>query len=259
MSRDPCDIYNSGTIIIKSNTVNEIIFCDEYEHESETIEYVPESILQTNAIETESFIVLREQFNTFLQMSCDCKAIAEMNKSLCGHSSTKCGHGRNYQSFFNGGYQELVLHPDRPSKDLIYECSDQCSCQTTCENRLVQFGPRKNLRITDFTSLGKNFGLITLDNIPAGGFICEYAGEILTKEEATQRHSRNDSENLDNYIICLNERSRKTRDMGQAIQTFVDPSRCGNIGRYLNHSCDANCEILSIRIDGPIPKLGLLF
>lgn len=257
MSREPDDIYNRGTIIIKNNSINEIIFCDEYEHKSETIEYVPENILQTNATESESFIILRAQFNTFLQISCDCKTYAEMDYNLCGNSSTTCCHGQNYQTHFNGRNQELILNPHRRSKDLIYECSDQCSCETTCTNRLVQFGPRKNLQIADFGSLKKNFGLITLDSIPAGGFICEYAGEILTKEEAAQRHSRNDAEHLDNYVICLNERSSEISERAKTVQTFIDPSRCGNIGRYLNHSCDANCEIFIVRIDGPIPKLGL--
>lgn len=42
----------------------------------------------------------------------------------------------------------------------------------------------------------------------------------------------------------------------QHFQTFIDPSRKGNIGRYLNHSCEPNCEIFSVRIDGPLPRLG---
>jgi histone-lysine N-methyltransferase SETMAR len=31
----------------------------------------------------------------------------------------------------------------------------------------------------------------------------------------------------------------------------------GNIGRYLNHSCDPNCEILSVRVDSIIPKIAI--
>ncbi|XP_033232843.1 histone-lysine N-methyltransferase SETMAR isoform X5 [Drosophila pseudoobscura] len=34
-----------------------------------------------------------------------------------------------------------------------------------------------------------------------------------------------------------------------------DPSRRGNIGRYINHSCDPNCHITAVRIDCPIPKI----
>ncbi|KAM8703491.1 hypothetical protein ACLKA7_008161 [Drosophila subpalustris] len=75
-------------------------------------------------------------------------------------------------------------------------------------------------------------GLRTTVDIPCGAFICEYAGELLTLENNT--------------------------DCRQPTQTtIVDPSRRGNIGRYLNHSCEPNCEVLAVRINSPIPKIGI--
>ncbi|CAG4963394.1 unnamed protein product [Parnassius apollo] len=41
------------------------------------------------------------------------------------------------------------------------------------------------------------------------------------------------------------------------MQTFVDPTHFGNIGRYVNHSCDPNCYIVPVRINSPIPKLAI--
>ncbi|XP_030564191.1 histone-lysine N-methyltransferase SETMAR isoform X3 [Drosophila novamexicana] len=35
------------------------------------------------------------------------------------------------------------------------------------------------------------------------------------------------------------------------------PAQRGNIGRYLNHSCQPNCEILPVRTNCPIPKVGI--
>ncbi|XP_030564190.1 probable histone-lysine N-methyltransferase set-23 isoform X2 [Drosophila novamexicana] len=38
---------------------------------------------------------------------------------------------------------------------------------------------------------------------------------------------------------------------------FIYPAQRGNIGRYLNHSCQPNCEILPVRTNCPIPKVGI--
>lgn len=255
------EYIHRGVPITEYQRAAETIFQDEYEHINDDIEYVPENVLQSDDVESESFHRLSDQFNSVLLMSCRCES-SDGQTNVCGSSSSSsCAHGRNYCRHINEQYQELVLNPDRPSQDLIYECSDQCACPSACNNRLVQFGPRKWLQIADFTGSNKKYGLITVASIPSGGFICEYAGEILTKDEVARRRLRNDAENLDNYIICLNERSMASDDHSSSddmeiMQTFIDPSRKGNIGRYLNHSCDPNCEILSVRIDGPIPKLG---
>lgn len=249
-----------STPITDIEKVTEKCFNDDYEHINNDIEYVPENILQSNNNESDSFRQLSEQFNSVLLMSCQCALVGGQG-NVCGTGFPSCVHGQNYLSVISNHFQELVLNPDRPSKDLIYECSDQCSCPSTCNNRLVQYGPRKMLQIKYFADTNKNYGLITINNIPSGGFICEYAGELLTIDEVKQRRQKNDAENLDNYIICLNERSMADdNDSKDSVitQTFFDPSRKGNIGRYLNHSCEPNCEILSIRIDGPIPRLGML-
>ncbi|XP_017855953.1 PREDICTED: probable histone-lysine N-methyltransferase set-23 isoform X3 [Drosophila arizonae] len=39
--------------------------------------------------------------------------------------------------------------------------------------------------------------------------------------------------------------------------TLSYPSKRGNIGRYLNHSCQPNCKILPVRTNCPIPKIGI--
>ncbi|XP_004524324.1 histone-lysine N-methyltransferase SETMAR isoform X2 [Ceratitis capitata] len=97
-------------------------------------------------------------------------------------------------------------------------------------------------------------GLLTTGNIPKGGFICEYAGEILTRNEASRRINLNEQNLGMNYILVMNEQ----REEGNSTNiTIIDPSKKGNIGRYLNHSCDPNCEIRSVRVDCPIPKIAI--
>lgn len=214
---------------------------DDYDHLQSDLEYVVENVLQTTNTRTDSFERLADEFNSFIENKCSCSTLSKCKDDNCCHGNS---YIRN---------DELVLNSNRRSKDLIYECSAHCSCTQKCENRLVQFGLRKHLRIVPCDR--KRLGLITLAAIAEGAFICEYAGEVLTKNEAVRRQRRNDESGEMNYIICLIERPTAA-DENAKICTFIDPSRLGNIGRYLNHSCDPNCEILSVRIDGPIPKLG---
>jgi histone-lysine N-methyltransferase SETMAR len=35
----------------------------------------------------------------------------------------------------------------------------------------------------------------------------------------------------------------------------VDPTTIGNIGRYINHSCQPNAVVVPVRTDIPVPKL----
>lgn len=228
---------------------------DDYEHIDSSVEYVVENVLQTSDTSSSEYAMLQEKFHTFAAQTCDC---TEPNRCMDGND---CLHGGNYVVYEDKqtNHCELILNENRKSRDLIYECSAFCSCASYCSNRLVQFGPRKGLKIEDYSHLGKHLGLTTLVSIPKGSFVCEYAGEILCAEEAHNRHQLNDANKHMNYIICLNERPIGGEALSCTFQTFIDPSRIGNIGRYLNHSCDPNCEIISVRIDSVIPKLGMTF
>eukprot|EP00794_Sanderia_malayensis_P018211 gene18211-20029_t len=64
----------------------------------------------------------------------------------------------------------------------IYECNKQCSCNSSCYNRVVQNGVR--LRLQVFMTNHKGWGLRCLDDIPRGTFICTYTGQILNEEMA---------------------------------------------------------------------------
>lgn len=219
-------------------------FIDDNDHLSDDIEYILENILQEND-DSDEYKELKEQYNSKIMNKCNC------NESNCNKN---CIHGENYKIID----EELVLNEARNCKDLIYECHDDCLCcdNDNCLNRLVAFGPRNGLKIVEFS--GKGHGLITTEFINKGAFICEYAGEILTINEATRRDNINVKCKKMNYIFCLNEISLlKDEANKQSVKTLIDPTYKGNIGRYLNHSCSPNCEIISVRVDSIIPKIGI--
>lgn len=210
---------------------------DNYEHINDKLEYIVENILQLGD-GTEEFRILEEDFQSTLVNFCKCGST--------GCENDCCMHGGNYEIKNN----QLVLKNKRKCKDVIYECNENCECIEACFNKLVQYGPAEDLKIKKFNH--KGYGLITTKPLIKGTFVCEYAGEILTKSEAIRRDQ---SGNSMNYILCLNEISSESH--ANKIQTFIDPSKKGNIGRYINHSCDPNCEIISVRVDSVIPKIAI--
>lgn len=224
---------------------------DDYEHQGET-EYVLENVLMKDDNSLE-FLLLQEDYNSVLTASCCCSVTYD-----CNENNNACCHGGRFK--YNEEANELVLRQkvDNYLPALI-ECNDLCHCDVNiCKNRLVQKGPRRNLEIFD-SPLFKSKGLRTTINIPCGAFICEYAGELLTLTEAKRRLGLIDKISQMNYVLCLNEYAKKESNgktkYKTAQVTCVDPANRGNIGRYLNHSCNPNCEILPVRINCPIPKI----
>ncbi|NWZ25248.1 SETMR methyltransferase, partial [Asarcornis scutulata] len=132
----------------------------------------------------------------------------------------------------------------------IFECNALCRCGESCQNRVVQRGLQ--LRLEVFKTAKKGWGLRTLEFIAKGRFVCEYAGEVLGFNEAhrrTQAQTPQDS----NYIIAVREHLHS----GQVMETFVDPTYIGNVGRFLNHSCEPNLFMVPVRVDSMVPKLAL--
>ena len=175
---------------------------------------------------------------------CDCEA-------LC--SVTFC----NCFSYFGLSYNEerkLCVEnlPTGFNKPII-ECGNDCSCSMKCHNRVVQRGIRHTFSV--FQSQGKGLGLMnsaTNETIPAFSFVCEYAGEVIGYEEARRRVRENEAHSKDNYVIALREHVQDKETC-----FYVDPYKLGNLGRFINHSCDPNLIMIPVRINHPIPRLAL--
>ncbi|XP_050673245.1 probable histone-lysine N-methyltransferase set-23 [Leptidea sinapis] len=215
---------------------------DNYYHKDPSIFYITENILGTeeSSLEYEDQI---QNFNSQLTNHCNCLLCADDCPCL-----QSCG--LNY-SVSNDEFKTKIILNEKAVKDyVIVECNDFCTCSNSCANRVVQMGPCKGLYVLNCKE--KGLGLFTSQIILKGSFICEYAGEIITNREARRRDLLNRLNNKMNYIFCLNEIVGHKK-----IQTYIDPSLFGNIGRYINHSCDSNSFILPVRVNSPIPKLSI--
>ncbi|TPX62453.1 histone-lysine N-methyltransferase [Spizellomyces sp. 'palustris'] len=134
----------------------------------------------------------------------------------------------------------------------IYECNSNCTCPPTCANRVVQHGLKAPLCVFKHNSK-KGWGVRTLSVILVGAFVAEYAGEVIGTKEAERRWTEMTKTGSSNYILCLREYGPD----GQVYRTNIDPSRFGNVGRFISHSCNPNLAMHIARIDSIVPSAAL--
>lgn len=113
-------------------------FSDIYTQSHGNFRYISNNIPYVTFSVDDDILALREDFVSTLENQCQCTETD--NCDTC--------HESNYLLT-----TELVLNPERPCKDLIYECSS-CACKN-CNNRLVQHGPRNGMEVQDFGVKGK--------------------------------------------------------------------------------------------------------
>jgi len=73
-------------------------------------------------------------------------------------------------------------------------------------------------------------GAFAVKDIPKGTKIIEYAGERISNAEADRRYDDDQMRRHHTFLFVLNSK------------TCVDAAFEGNEARFLNHSCDPNCE-----------------
>ncbi|MEO7244105.1 MAG: SET domain-containing protein-lysine N-methyltransferase [Rubrivivax sp.] len=72
--------------------------------------------------------------------------------------------------------------------------------------------------------------MFALRDIPAGEQIMEYIGEIIDWPEALRRHPHDPDDPHHTFCFSLED------------GTVIDAAHGGNAARWINHSCDPNCE-----------------
>ncbi|KAL0897123.1 hypothetical protein Bca101_081084 [Brassica carinata] len=134
-------------------------------------------------------------------------------------------------------------------KPVVFECGVLCGCGPSCQNRVTQKGLSKRLEV--FRSRETGWGVRTLDFIQAGAFICEYAGVVLTKEQA-EIVSMNGDPLV--YPGRFAEKWRSLGDLSQVYPEYVQPSypslppldfamdvsKLRNVASYVSHSKEPN-------------------
>ncbi|CAA6667280.1 unnamed protein product [Spirodela intermedia] len=142
---------------------------------------------------------------------------------------------------------------------LIYECNSKCSCDKTCQNRILQNGVQVKLEV--FRTDKKGWAVRATEAISRGRFICEYIGEVLNDVEATRRGERYDSEGCSYlYDIDAHIDDDDGRLSEGKMPYVIDATKCGNVARFINHSCSPNLvnyQVLVESMDCQLAHIGL--
>ncbi|KAG1676074.1 hypothetical protein FOA52_014939 [Chlamydomonas sp. UWO 241] len=134
--------------------------------------------------------------------------------------------------------------PDCINRLLCIECVEGfCPCEEHCTNQV--FSTRKYARIEVKRAGAKGFGLFATEPIKAGSFIIEYVGEVLEEEEYLRRKE---------FYFEVGQRHYYFMNIGNG--EVIDAAREGNNARFINHSCDPNCETQKWLVRGEL-AIGL--
>lgn len=87
-----------------------------------------------------------------------------------------------------------------------------------------------------------------LSIISRDSFIIEYVGELLPRDLFQKR--------MEEHLETARGKKRHYYFMAVSPHEILDASRKGNVGRFLNHSCEPNCEMQKWIVGNEI-RMGL--
>eukprot|EP00210_Caulerpa_lentillifera_P004802 g4584.t1 len=123
---------------------------------------------------------------------------------------------------------------------LNIECTPGfCPCEGACRNQ--RFFRRQHADVEIRPADDKGFGLFAKALIHDGEFVTEYMGEILDEMEYLRRRTFYAESGHKHYYFM---------QIGNG--EVIDACRMGNAGRFMNHSCDPNCETQKWLVKGDL-------
>ncbi|GFU75163.1 histone-lysine N-methyltransferase SETD2 [Trichonephila clavipes] len=122
---------------------------------------------------------------------------------------------------------------------LMIECGSRCATGEACSNK--RFQKRLYAKVEPFKTLKKGWGLKLLEDVPIGNFVIEYVGEVLSRHDFKQRVKQYAREKSNHYYF-----------MALKTDEIIDATNKGNLSRFMNHSCDPNCETQKWTVNGEL-------
>jgi uncharacterized protein len=90
--------------------------------------------------------------------------------------------------------------------------------------------PNRGARIQTRRSGVHGKGVFALQNLAEGEVLIEYVGEIISWDEALRRHPHDPNDPNHTFYFHVDDKR------------VIDAKVGGNSSRWINHSCDPNCE-----------------
>uniref|UniRef100_A0A4W4FU93 [histone H3]-lysine(36) N-trimethyltransferase n=1 Tax=Electrophorus electricus TaxID=8005 RepID=A0A4W4FU93_ELEEL len=122
---------------------------------------------------------------------------------------------------------------------LMIECSSRCLNGVYCSNRRFQMKQHADFEV--ILTESKGWGLRAAKDLLPNTFVLEYCGEVLDHKEFKSRvkeYAR--SKNIHYYFMALKNNE------------IIDATLKGNCSRFMNHSCEPNCETQKWTVNGQL-------
>jgi hypothetical protein len=136
-------------------------------------------------------------------------------------------------------YTECFGDPTKMKKDGVSVEETNCAVGPNCSNR--QLGQRSIAKCKPKREKGKGWGLHIVNKARKGDLIQEYVGEVVDEKTKVKRLNEwyDEHPNDPNFYLM-------------ALQPgwFIDARDVANLSRFINHSCDPNCVLQQINVNG---------
>lgn len=121
------------------------------------------------------------------------------------------------------------------------ECDPKlCPCGDRCNNQWIEKRQYASFRLQHMGV--KGFGLIAKTFISQDTLIIEYVGELVTEKEYRSR--------------LVTKQTQNTYFMQYGRKLYIDAEHKGNDSRFMNHSCNPNCQPRPWIVKG-VERIGL--
>ncbi|KAG7469756.1 hypothetical protein MATL_G00132080 [Megalops atlanticus] len=151
------------------------------------------------------------------RMQCECSVLSREERA---RGATACGE-------------------DCLNRLLMIECSSRCLNGAYCSNRRFQMKQHADFEV--ILTENKGWGLRAAKDLTPNTFVLEYCGEVLDHKEFKARvkeYAR--SKNIHYYFMALKNNE------------IIDATLKGNCSRFMNHSCEPNCETQKWTVNGQL-------
>lgn len=112
---------------------------------------------------------------------------------------------------------------------LMIECGPKCSLGDLCLNK--RFQKFQSAKVEIFKTRKKGWGLRAITDLPPNAFIMEYVGEVIRLKEFRSRVKKYTKQKIKHHYF-----------MALGSDEIIDATVKGNLTRFINHSCEPNCE-----------------
>ncbi|AWO96688.1 putative histone-lysine N-methyltransferase SETD2 isoform 2 [Scophthalmus maximus] len=133
----------------------------------------------------------------------------------------------------------LACGEDCLNRLLMIECSSRCLNGVYCSNRRFQMKQHADFEV--ILTEDKGWGLRAAKDLTSNTFVLEYCGEVLDhKEFKTRVKEYARMKNIHYYFMALRNNE------------IIDATLKGNCSRFMNHSCEPNCETQKWTVNGQL-------